>query len=140
MFEEKKIHRKWFWRASPLVPCLHMLLHGIASSQGGAIAFGQKYGFSMALPIWGIWVLFPITTVLLWLFYKSVASQTVAERLRRVTHIDASLTALAKQQSWTKIEARIDVLSRELRPYDLKLIYAWLEYQKSYYTTQRILK
>jgi len=133
MFEEKRIHRKWFWRAFPMVPCLHLLMHGIASGQGGHIRIPEKFGIPLDIPIWGIWLAFPLTTAFFWFFYKNLARQAVEERLKRIAHIDSSLPALAKQQSWTKLEARIHLLSKELKKYDIKLLNAWFDHQRQYY-------
>lgn len=139
MFEEKLIHRKWFYRALPLVPCFHGLLHGIAASAGGALSFGEKMGFPMVIPIWGIWLMTPLSAGFLWFFYKNLAQQAVQERLKRIDHIDGSLSGLARQQSWTKLEARLDSLRKELKAYDIRLIESWLEYQKSYYRSEYYL-
>lgn len=136
MFEEKQIHRKWFIRALPLVPCLHGMMHGIAHGQGGVLSFGEKFGLPMSIPIWGIWLCTPMTAAFFWFFYKNLAAQAVQERLKRVDHLDAGLIGMAKQQSWTKLEARIQQLNKELKSYDIKLLQYWLEYQRSYYRSE----
>jgi hypothetical protein len=139
MFEEKQIHRKWFLRASPLIPCIHAVMHGIALGQGGVLSFGEKFGFMVHVPLWGIWISVPLTGAFFWFFYKNLASQAVRERLKRVNHLDAGLIGMAKQQSWTKLEARIQQLSKELKPYDVKLLQHWIAYQRSYYRSEYYL-
>ena len=139
MFEEKQIHRKWFWRAFPLVPCLHGILHGLATIQGGALHFGERFGLPISMPIWGIWLCTPLSATFFWFFYKNLARQAVDERLKRIDHIDAGLKSLAKTQSWTKLEARIQQLNKELRNYDIKLLKHWLDYQKTYFLSEYYL-
>lgn len=133
MFESKIIHRKWFLRAWPMVPCIHGVFHGLASSKGGSLSFGESIALPMRIPIWGIWLLLPLTTTFFWFFYKNLAQQAVQERLKRVDHLDSSLIGMARQQKWTMVEARIHLISKELKPYDVKLLKHWLTYQKSYF-------